>query len=163
MPPRAVIAACCLILACSKFESAFSLAMPARTTKQRIVTTQLSAWSIPVPQTNNNPFFPSPSLHEPSSATWYEDCGSAAIHRNVVYKDDDEQDDYYLWDAYDVGRNDEDRRGYGFARIEAYETYLAYADDHDVAKTTRQSLPLSPKRPSLLRRGLGKLWLRLRR
>lgn len=160
MASHIVIAACCLFFACAKFEHAYGFAMPLQsiTNKQRIGSTQLSAWSIPVPQPNSNPFFPAPSLSEPSSTTWYEDCGSAAIHRNIVYKDDDEQDDYYLWNDYDVGS--EERKGYGFARIEAYETYLAYADDHDVA-TARQSLSSSPKRPSLLRRGVGKLWQRL--
>lgn len=155
MVPSHLLALGSLLIFFSKFESASCLLVSvsrtttAATRRHARTQTQLSAWSIPVPSAQRS-FLPSDS----SSYSWYEDCGKAAVHRNVVYMDyeDDEQEDVIIWDndggAIDVG--------YGFARIEAYETYLAYADH------ATQSAP-SQRRTSFLRRGLGKMWQRLRR
>jgi len=81
-----------------------------------------------------------------SSTALYDDSRFDSISRTVNYRDDYVQD--YIWDSGNIKL---DKPVYGFARIEAYETYLAYADN-SANNTDRKE-----RRPSFLRRCLSEL------
>ena len=124
----------------SALAPATAFTAPSARTKQP-TKTQLSAWSIPVPSQRS---FLSPSN---TGNTWYEDYGQAAVDRHVRYQEDERDD--YIWDSGDVKGV-----GYGFARIESYETYLAYEGGNN-------NQVLVQRKSSLLRRGLRKVWDKL--
>ena len=91
---------------------AFSTARIPLTTSQRR-TSQLQAISIPF-------IADSSSATATATATWYQDFGPAVVDRHLQYNH--VYDDDYIWDSGTVDA------GYGFARIEKYETYLAFSD-----------------------------------
>lgn len=104
-------------------------------------STQLSAWSLPAP-TQRSFLSPTANSINHNDNVWYEDYGNAAVDRHVRYQDD-EQDDY-IWDSGSAKGG----VGYAFARIESYETYLAYDPENDRHQAVIR------RKPSLLRRGL---------
>lgn len=124
----------------SSLAPAAAFTSPSTRTSQTLKT-ELSAWSIPVPPQR---FILSPTT---TGNAWYEDYGKAAVDRHVRYQEDERDD--YIWDSGDVKGV-----GYGFARIESYETYLAY-------EGVNNNRVLVQRKPSLLRRGLRRVWDKL--
>ena len=151
-----------LLYVCTQqyYVQAFAPATPAVTTTiaaRSSETTQLSAWSISAPAaaTQQRRSFLSPITKNNDNNGWYEDYGQAAVNRHVRYQDDNELVDDYIWDSGNINRKG-GGVGYGFARIESYETYLAYDDS-----SSTEAAVMIRRKPSLFRRGLRMVWNKL--
>ena len=118
---------------------------------------QVILWSILSQKAKTNAALASASTTKNNDNNgWYEDYGQAAVNRHVRYQDDNELVDDYIWDSGNINRKG-GGVGYGFARIESYETYLAYDD----SSSTEAAAVMIRRKPSLLRRGLRMVWNKL--